>query len=90
MQNQRTLHSNIFLTVIAHIGEAALNTPVGDFFERVLRNLQLARIRRNRTTKDSGAGHVVADDGMLAFHPHSPESRLIDEFRKRCHHLFVA
>lgn len=78
---RRTLSEPQFVKAIRGAVEAVLKTPLGDWFEGVARKFELAHIAQNPLTKDPGSGHVVANDQMLAFHPHSPEEGLLTNFR---------
>lgn len=61
----------------------------GDFIERFLRTLQVARIRRNPWTHKPG-GRVVANDEMLIFHPELPEAARAQRLHARLRMLGLA
>jgi len=44
------------------------NRIIGDFFERILKKLQIRKIKNNIATK-TGKGIIIANDKQLQFHP---------------------
>jgi len=59
----------------------------GVMAEKLLRALQLAFIRKNPLTELGG--RIVADDHELAFHPETPEPKILDKFGKKMVELGV-
>ncbi|MDZ4284403.1 MAG: hypothetical protein U1A28_01090 [Patescibacteria group bacterium] len=76
-------------TAWACFGEWWLDSLWGDAVEWALGRWQLRRITRRKETYAPG-GRVRADDVMLAFHPDSPEQRVIDRFNRKMIELGLA
>lgn len=68
----RGIKSNKIMSALAGIGEAILDTTIGDFIEKMLRTIQQRRIKNNPATYESG-GRVIFTDKELEFHPRSFE-----------------
>ena len=69
------------MLTLARSGEAILNNPAGELFEKALRTIQQRRIRKNPATYESG-GRVVFTDKELEFHPRSFERVVIDNYNE--------
>jgi hypothetical protein len=70
------------LNGIAMIRERILDTPIGDFIERILRWYQQKRIKQNPVTYESG-GRIIFDDYQMEFHPKSFEIKFINEYNQQ-------
>ena len=86
--SKRTIAPNPFLLTIGSVLEFVLNTPLGETLEKVLKRLQQERILNNPATQ-SKKGHVLADDNMLAFHPHSPEKDILEKYTEQLKELNI-
>ena len=81
-ESPRTIRDAWYAKRVRRMFELVLRTPPGSLFEKTMRALQLAKIRANPKTKSPGAGHIVANDEMLAFHPNSPEKGTLEKYKK--------
>jgi hypothetical protein len=70
---RRMLHGSRVLTVVRHIAELILNTPLGDALEYLIRRWMQRRIAQEPLTYERG-GRIVADTRELEFHPRSFEA----------------
>lgn len=68
------------------IWKLILNTTLGDWLEKIAKKYQIRRIENNPLTR-SKIGHVVYSDEMLAFHPDSPESQIIQKYENNLEKL---
>ena len=68
-----------FLLLLAKLGEIILSNPAGDFVEKVLKNIQQRRIKKNPATYESG-GRIIFTDNELEFHPRSFEKVVISKY----------
>lgn len=59
------------------------HSGLGHILENWSRRYQSWRIARNPMTRNHAAGHVMFNDGQLAFHPDSIEKEIIDGYNGR-------
>jgi len=72
---------------IKKILEFVLGGFVGDVFEWTVKKIQMIKQRRSR--KNNIGGHVILSDNELAFHPDSPEGKIMEKFNERMKKLEI-
>lgn len=73
---------NKALSFIAKIFEFILSGKIGDYFEKTLSKIQIAKIKKNPSFKNKN-GRITISDNQLEFHPKLHEKIVIPEFNKR-------
>ncbi|KKR47264.1 MAG: hypothetical protein UU22_C0002G0011 [Parcubacteria group bacterium GW2011_GWA2_40_8] len=87
--SSRTIKSNRLLIAKGSVREIILNTYLGDLIEKILKQVQEKRILNNPLSHEP-KGHVVANDNMLAFHPDSPEDKIMQKYRLKLAELGIS
>ncbi len=77
---------NKALAFIAKIFEFILSGKIGDYFEKTLSKIQIAKIKKNPSFKNKN-GRITIGDDQLEFHPQLHEKIVIPEFNKRMKEL---
>jgi len=77
---------NMALVFIAKIFEFILSGKIGDYFEKTLSRIQIAKIKKNPSFKNKN-GRITISDDQLEFHPKLQEKVIIPEFNKRMKEL---
>ncbi len=77
---------NRALSFIAKIFESILSGKIGDYFEKTLSRIQIAKIKKNPSFKNKN-GRITISDDQLEFHPKLQEKVIIPEFNKRMKEL---
>ena len=80
--NLRTINERKIFVSIKRIKESILSNGFGDLIEKILKSIQLNKIKKNKETYELG-GRVVATDKQLEFHPRSAEAKIIRQFNEK-------
>lgn len=72
--------------LISGISALVLNTKLGDWLEKVARSYQTKLIEVNPLTRDPN-GHVIYSNNQLAFHPDSPEVKILKTYQMKLKEL---
>lgn len=73
---------NSFLVRLSGWLEKILDTQLGDIVEKILKNIQLKRIKPGIEARKPGS-RITADDTQLEFHPDSPEFGIIMAYNQK-------
>lgn len=77
----RTLKFGLFAKAASTAIEWLMDKTIAGWLEKAAKNYQVRRIERNPLTRNPN-GHVVYDDSQLAFHPDSPEQKILARYRE--------
>ena len=72
--------------LISNICRLILDASPGNWLEKLTKGYQIKKIVRNPLTR-SPSGHVVFNDNQLAFHPDSPEVKILETYQMKLKEL---
>jgi predicted nucleotidyltransferase len=81
-----SVKKNTALSLIAKFFECILFGKIGDYFEKTLSKIQIAKIKKNPSFNNKD-GRITISDDQLEFHPQLHEKFVIPEFNKRMKEL---
>jgi hypothetical protein len=81
-----SVKKNKTLSFIAKILEFILSGKAGDYFEKTLSKIQIAKIKKNPSFNNKD-GRITISGDQLEFHPKLHEKVIIPEFNKRMKNL---
>jgi len=86
LEGLRSIKRNKILKFISNLFEFVLSGRIGDYFEKIMSEIQTKRIKKDSINIKKG-GRITISNDQLEFHPNSHEANIIPEFNKRMKEL---
>ena len=86
LEGFRSIKRNKILNFIAKFFEFILSGKIGDYFEKIMSEIQTKRIKKDPLNLKKG-GRITISDDQLEFHPNSHEAKIVPKFNKKMEEL---